>query len=258
MVWAALPGWHFARSFCQKKREKNAPATVAGWCWAFGMIRAARAFRMISAARHSATASWARCPLHFRHLTQRASTADWNQEWSAAGLGAKKAPAGAVLNRLLFVQTGFGCDQHGDRKKGCTKAAVRAVRDAISFNSIPGMVHAVPGGRDNMLIHLKLGLPLSAAPTVDLDEVASCFPYGKLLPIEVVEGGLTFGCGRVVPELGERYMHKRRRQPPTRSPRPRCSPGSEVGSAGVRSAAAAGSRALSRRCAQVITTTLPS
>ena len=26
---------------------------------------------------------------------------------------------------------------------------------------------------------------------------------GKLLPISVVTGGLTFGCGRVVPELGD-------------------------------------------------------
>ena len=37
---------------------------------------------------------------------------------------------------------------------------------------------------------------------VNVDEIARVFPYGKLLPIEVVDGGLTFGCGRVVPELG--------------------------------------------------------
>lgn len=106
------------------------------------------------------------------------------------------------MNKLLFVQVGFGCDQHGDRKKGATKAAVRAVRNAIEFNSIPGCVFVVPGGRPNMLIHLKLGVP-AEAPDVDLDEVAKVFPYGKLLPIEVVHGGLTFGCGRVVPELGD-------------------------------------------------------
>jgi len=64
------------------------------------------------------------------------------------------------------------------------------------------MVHAVPGGRQNMLIHLKLGVP-AEAPTVDLDAVAAVFPYGRLLPIEVVPGGLTFGCGRIVPELGD-------------------------------------------------------
>ena len=53
-----------------------------------------------------------------------------------------------------------------------------------------------------MLIHVKLGVPAEFSE-VDLDEVARVFPYGKLLPIEVVTGGLTFGCGRVVPELGD-------------------------------------------------------
>ncbi len=52
-----------------------------------------------------------------------------------------------------------------------------------------------------MLVHVKLGVPDNMA--VDLNEVAKVFPYGKLLPIEVVTGGLTYGCGRVVPELGD-------------------------------------------------------
>ena len=96
-----------------------------------------------------------------------ASKKAWSEEWARAGLGAKQAESTDVLNRLLFVQTGFGCDQHGDRTKGSTVAATRAVRDAISFNSIPGMVHVVPGGRDKMLIHVKLGVP-PEFPHVDL------------------------------------------------------------------------------------------
>ena len=47
--------------------------------------------------------------------------------------------------------------------------------DAISFNSIPGMVHTVPGGRENMLIHVKLGVP-PEFPEVDVEEVARVFP----------------------------------------------------------------------------------
>jgi uncharacterized protein (TIGR02058 family) len=35
--------------------------------------------------------------------------------------------------------------------------------------------------------------------------VAKIFPYGQLLPIEVVPGGLTFESGRVVPELGDEH-----------------------------------------------------
>eukprot|EP00873_Tetraselmis_striata_P025279 jgi/Tetstr1/445543/TSEL_033317.t1 len=114
-----------------------------------------------------------------------------------------KADAGVeTLNRLLFVQTGFGCDQHGDREvKGATTAAVRACRNAIEFNSIPGIIEAVPGGRKNMIVHVKLGVP--SEYHVDVNEVAKVFPYGKLLPIDTVAGGLTYGCGRVVPELGD-------------------------------------------------------
>ena len=64
------------------------------------------------------------------------------------------------LTNLLFVQTGFGVDQHGDRiSDGATKAAIRAVRNAIEFNSIPGVIEAVPGGRNEMLIQVLLGVP---------------------------------------------------------------------------------------------------
>lgn len=138
-----------------------------------------------------------------RALSGKASSKAWSDEWKRLGLGATKAATDkGALNRLLFVQCGFGCDQHGDRSNGSTKAAVRAVRNAIEFNSIPGAVFAVPGGRASMLVHVKLGVP-SEAPDVDLDEVAKVFPYGQLLPIEVVPGGLAFGSGRVVPELGD-------------------------------------------------------
>ena len=40
-------------------------------------------------------------------------------------------------------------------------------------------------------------------PVVDLEEVAAVFPYGLLLQPEAVPGGLTYGSGRVVPELGD-------------------------------------------------------
>ena len=75
------------------------------------------------------------------------------------------------------------CTEHGDRSKGSTAAALRAVRDAISFNSIPGVALSVPGGRENMLVHVKLGVPPQFSE-VDLDEVARVFPYGRLLPTE--------------------------------------------------------------------------
>lgn len=69
-----------------------------------------------------------------------------------------------------------------------------------------------------MLIHVKLGVPSlngnnesegadSSSSTepmpADHLQVAKVFPYGKLLPLEVVPGGLSFHTGRVVEELGD-------------------------------------------------------
>lgn len=135
------------------------------------------------------------------------------------GLGATAPDDGSRMTNLLFVQVGFGVDQHGNDDggggsgRGATKAAVRGVRNAIEFNSIPGVAEAVPGGRKEMLIGVRLGVPPrrgtdGGAPNepmdVDLDEVAKVFPYGRLLPIEVVVGGLAFSTGRIVRELGDR------------------------------------------------------
>mmetsp|Transcript_60050 Transcript_60050/g.147612 ORF Transcript_60050/g.147612 Transcript_60050/m.147612 type:complete len:292 (+) Transcript_60050:60-935(+) len=168
----------------------------------------------------------------------------WNEEWQRLGLGAtfvddsdgsSTTQAGTERSKqnrrlpdnLFFVQLGFGVDQHGDTTNDATKACVRAVRNAIEFNSIPGVIQHVPGGRHGMLIHVKLGVPpprLSAdgvqkedetiekesqqkslLPSyVDVAQVAKVFPYGRLLPIEVVVGGVNFHSGRVVEELGDK------------------------------------------------------
>eukprot|EP00545_Synedropsis_sp_CCMP1620_P001237 CAMPEP_0119029758 /NCGR_PEP_ID=MMETSP1176-20130426/40684_1 /TAXON_ID=265551 /ORGANISM="Synedropsis recta cf, Strain CCMP1620" /LENGTH=297 /DNA_ID=CAMNT_0006986113 /DNA_START=87 /DNA_END=981 /DNA_ORIENTATION=- len=141
----------------------------------------------------------------------------WSDEWKAAGLGAQLIDddtSQIIDGNLLFVQMGFGVDQHGD---DATKAATRAVRNAIEFNSIPGVMKAIPGGRKEMLIHVKLGIPAidddddddslcrvkKKTMPIDVLQVAKVFPYGKLLPIDVVVGGLSFPTGRVVPELGD-------------------------------------------------------
>ena len=88
------------------------------------------------------------------------------------------------------VQVGFGVDQHGSND--ATKASIRAVRNAIEFKSIPSVIEAIPGGRAEMLIHVKLCVPKSLPVGI---EVAKVFPYGKVLPIDVVEGGLSFPTG---------------------------------------------------------------
>mmetsp|Transcript_3086 Transcript_3086/g.7281 ORF Transcript_3086/g.7281 Transcript_3086/m.7281 type:complete len:228 (+) Transcript_3086:251-934(+) len=123
----------------------------------------------------------------------------WSEEWKRLGLGADLVDSPAFPSNLFFVQLGFGVDQHGN--SGATKAAIRAVRNAIEFNSIPGVIDHIPGGRKEMLIHVKLGIP--AGQDINALEVAKVFPYGRLLPIEIATGGLEFHSGRLVEELGD-------------------------------------------------------
>ncbi len=115
----------------------------------------------------------------------------WSREWDKISLGATPPwqHAETTMSTVLFVETGFGCardpdlltavlqlliilthyapiarcDQHGDRESGGgTKAAVRACRNAIEFNSIPCIQDLVPGGRPNMKIKIRLGVPAEA------------------------------------------------------------------------------------------------
>ncbi|KAL7538410.1 hypothetical protein ACHAWF_006083 [Thalassiosira exigua] len=151
----------------------------------------------------------------FSSQSDMASSQSWSKEWKTLGLGARlPKDDDSHITNLLFTQMGFGVDQHGNDAEnkggsggGATKAAVRAVRNAIEFNSIPGVIEAVPGGRAEMLISVKLGVPthrkFNDPMKVDLNEVAKVFPYGRLLPIEVVIGGLSFSTGRIIRELGD-------------------------------------------------------
>ena len=78
------------------------------------------------------------------------------------------APPG--FTRVLFAECGFGADQHGQR---ATKAATRACRNAIEFNSIPSIRELVPGGYAGMKIHVHLGVPEGF--DVDVRKFARCF-----------------------------------------------------------------------------------
>lgn len=101
------------------------------------------------------------------------------------------------MERVLFIECGWGSDQHG---QDVTKAAVRACRRAIEFNSLPSMRDLVPGGYGAMRLCVKIGVPNPGQ--VDMDKVADVFPYGQL-EIEVVEGGLSYPSGIVLPEMGD-------------------------------------------------------
>ena len=45
------------------------------------------------------------------------------------------------------------------------KAAARACRNAIEFNSLPAIKQLVPNGYDGLLLHVKIGVPKPVSPT---------------------------------------------------------------------------------------------
>mmetsp|Transcript_7900 Transcript_7900/g.29235 ORF Transcript_7900/g.29235 Transcript_7900/m.29235 type:complete len:211 (+) Transcript_7900:53-685(+) len=105
-----------------------------------------------------------------------------------------------ALQQVLFIESGFGCDQHG---QNITKAAVRACRNAIEFNSIPSIRALVPGGYDNMKLVVTLGVPEQYQASLDRDAVMAVFPYGQKQPLKVVTGGLAATSGIAVSALGD-------------------------------------------------------
>ncbi|KAL4369766.1 hypothetical protein GQ457_05G028780 [Hibiscus cannabinus] len=105
--------------------------------------------------------------------------------------------------KLLFVEMGVGYDQHG---QDVTSAAMRACRDAISSNSIPAFRRgSIPGvSFEQMKLLIKLGVPHSLQQSLDIERVKSVFPYGKILNVEVVDGGLICSSGVLVEEMGDK------------------------------------------------------
>jgi uncharacterized protein (TIGR02058 family) len=100
----------------------------------------------------------------------------------------------------MFIELGMGTDLHG---QNITKAAVRAVQDAIRCNSMPGLPSLLPGGDLNeMKINVKLAVPCDK-DKLDLAQVRAVFPYGKV-DIEVCDGGMVTSSGILLPDKGDR------------------------------------------------------
>lgn len=84
----------------------------------------------------------------------------------------------------LFIELGMGVDLRG---VDATKAAIRAVRNAIGHNVLPGMYALLrDGGR--MTVHVRLAVP-EAAGAVDIEAVRASLPAG-VVTVEVGPGGM--------------------------------------------------------------------
>lgn len=106
----------------------------------------------------------------------------------------------SFMTKTLFVELGVGSDQHGQNG---TKAAVRACKDAISFNSLPAIADIIPGGYGGMKLHVLVAAPIDEYP-VDVDEVKKVFPYGKV-HVELVQGGMVASSGIAIEAMGDGF-----------------------------------------------------
>ena len=95
------------------------------------------------------------------------------------------------MEKLLFIQTGFGVDVHG---QDVTKAAVRAIFNAIHTNSMPGIRELLPDqDLNNMKVNIKLAVPCDK-DQLDIDRVKQEIPYGTVT-VEVMDGGMATSSG---------------------------------------------------------------
>jgi uncharacterized protein (TIGR02058 family) len=85
--------------------------------------------------------------------------------------------------RTLVLEFGMGVDVHG---QDCTKAARRAVSDAIRHSSLPllGQIRERGG---TMLVDVTVAVPDPAS--VDLEAVKQELPHGEVT-VRAVQGGL--------------------------------------------------------------------
>ncbi len=85
--------------------------------------------------------------------------------------------------KRMVLEIGMGNDLHGG---DYTKAAIRAVEDAIHHSSLT-MIHTLGISREQM--HVEVTVGVAKPDLVDTDRVAQVLPYGQIT-VNAVAGGL--------------------------------------------------------------------
>jgi len=100
--------------------------------------------------------------------------------------------------KRFVVEFGMGCDFHG---QDVNKAAVKAVRDAVSRSCLSGLVEILDVDLENELeIHVTVAV--SDPSKVIEKDIAACLPVGKL-KLDAVPGGLNVP-GLYVEQFGDK------------------------------------------------------
>ena len=99
----------------------------------------------------------------------------------------------------FIVQVGMGVDQHG-HDNDCTKAAIKAIKNAISNNCLTGLREICNLRNPNdMIVKVKIAAPFP--DKINEKKVLRAIPFGSKT-IEVVKGGM-IAPGLMIKELGD-------------------------------------------------------
>lgn len=85
-----------------------------------------------------------------------------------------EAPA---MRQVYFIEFGTGIDLRG---QDVTKAATRAVRNAIGHNSIPAVPLMTGGDPDKLRVTVRLAVPDAVADDLDHEAVRAALPVGRV------------------------------------------------------------------------------
>ena len=107
-----------------------------------------------------------------------------------------------MTDKRFIIQIGCGIDQHG-HSSDCTKAAIKAIKNAISNNCLTGLSEICglkePKDLLQMKVHVKIGAPFP--DKLDHKKVLKAIPFG-IKSLEVVKGGMVVH-GIMIKELGD-------------------------------------------------------
>lgn len=91
-----------------------------------------------------------------------------------------------MAGKRFVVEIGTGIDLHGE---DATKAACRAVRDAVSRSCLCGIVE-IMGIQDLNSLDVEIVVAVPRPQNVDLEQVKAQVPIGRKTAL-AVEGGMT-------------------------------------------------------------------
>ena len=109
---------------------------------------------------------------------------------------------GKIVSLKPFaIEMGLGVDLHG---QDATKAAIKAVKNAVEHVSLPGMrqIAGVTDPDSQVYVDILLGVPAELAARVDLEKVKAALPFGRRTA-RLVPGGLLASSGVALPSMGD-------------------------------------------------------